>query len=230
MNQFLEHLPLFQGLPSAQLSAAERACELRRFRQGQIVFEEGKPADAVWVLAQGWVFLKKRSSDGGVATLLVLTPTESICGISALEGAAYTATAVAGTDAQLVSIPSKVFIRLLDRSPALTRRMLQLCCRRLQRLSEAISMSQAPVQQRMAYMLLRLRRALGQKLPLTHQELASLIGARWETSIRTLSLMKRQGLVASSRRQITILSPQRLAALLGPNGAGQAFLHNGRES
>jgi hypothetical protein len=45
-------------------------------------------------------------------------------------------------------------------------------------------------------------------------------GTRWETSIRTLSVMKRKGWISSSRGKITVVLPQKLRALLDAHPAG----------
>ncbi|MDP3723114.1 MAG: Crp/Fnr family transcriptional regulator [Candidatus Omnitrophota bacterium] len=214
MDDFLAQLPLFRTVPQTELKDLARTCELRRFRKGETIFEEGRPAEAVWMVKRGWVFLVKETPRGGRATIFAMTPAEPLCGISAFEHGTYSATAVASTDTQLIKIPAEAFSRLLDRDPALARQVLAICCQRMQRMAEAISLAQAPVEQRIAYVLLRLRRTFGKTIPLTHYELAGMVGTRWETSIRTLSAMKRSGWVASSRGRMTVLAPRHLQALL----------------
>ena len=71
--------------------------------------------------------------------------------------------------------------------------MLAICYQQIRRMAEAISLAQAPVEQRIAYVLLRLHRTFGKTIPVTHRELARMVGTRWGTSIWTLSSMKRRG-------------------------------------
>jgi len=214
MEDVLAQIPLFRALSRTEFKHLASTCEVRRFRKGETIFEEGQPAQAVWIVKRGWVALAKSAPHGGRATIFAMTPAEPLCGISAFEHGAYSATAIASTDTQLVKIPAEAFSRLLDRSPQLARQVLAICCRRIRRMAEAISVAQAPVEQRVAYMLLRLQRSFGKTIPVTHQELAGMVGARWETSIRTLSAMKRSGWVASSRGRIMLLAPRKLRALL----------------
>lgn len=214
MDGVLTRIPLFRTVPATELKHVAAACELRRFRKGETIFHEGQPAVAVWVVTRGWVYLVKDTPQGGLATIFAMTPSEPICGISAFDRGAYSATAVAATDTQLIEIPAAIFAGLLDRSPAFARHVLLTCCERIRRMAEAISLAQAPVEQRMAYVLLRLQRSFGRSIPVTHQELAGMVGSRWETSIRTLSAMKRSGWVVSSRGRITLLAPRKLRALL----------------
>ncbi len=230
MDEILARLPLFRTLPQHELQKLASTCELRQFCKGDMIFEEGQPAEAVWIVKRGWVSLVKGTPQGGRATIFAMTPAEPICGISAFEHGPYSSTAIASTDAQLIKIPAEAFSGLLDHYPALARQVLMICCQRIRRMAEAISLAQAPVEQRIAYVLLHLRRTFGRTIPVTHQELAAMVGTRWETSIRTLSAMKRSGWVASSRGRITLLAPHKLRALLSHkesspmNGHG-AILH-----
>ena len=126
---------------------------------------------------------------------------------------------MAATETRLLRIPAEAFARLFERHPAFALQVLRICCQRIRRMAEAISLAQAPVPQRLAHALLRLHRVFGENVPITHHELSGMVGARWETSIRTLAEMKKRGWVASSRGRITILAPHMLETLLVPNGA-----------
>ncbi len=227
MNALLARVPLLRKLPPAALETLAPACEVQRFRKGQVIFEEGQRAEAVWIVTRGWIFLLKKNPQGAPVTIFAMTPAEPICGISAFDEGGYSATAVAATETQLLRIPAKTFAKLLERYPDFAKHVLMICCQRIRRMAEAISLAQAPVLQRIAYTLLRLSRAFGKTVPMTHHELASMVGTRWETSIRTLSAMKRRGWVASSRRRITILSPHKLENLLGTNGKSKRPTPNG---
>ena len=214
MDHVLTLIPFFQTLPASELKILATACELRRFHKDEMIFREGQPAATVWVVTRGWVYLVKGTPQGGLATIFAMTPSEPLCGISAFDRGTYSASAVAATETQLITLPAELFAGLLDRHPAFARQVLQTCCERIRRMAEAISLAQAPVEQRIAYVLLRLKRSFGNTIPVTHHELAAMAGTRWETSIRTLSAMKRSGWVASSRGRITLLAPRKLDALL----------------
>ncbi len=219
MLKRLMRVPLFRVLPAEAQQALAAACTLRQFRKGETIFEEGRPAASVWIVRRGWVYLIKRTQAGGTTTIFAMTPDEALCGISAFDRGTYAAGAVAASDAQLLEITATAFAEALDRHPAFAREVLLTCCHRIRQMAEAISLAQAPVERRVAYVLLRLRATVGKTIPITHHELARMAGTRWETSIRTLSAMRRQGWIASARGQITVLAPQRLRALLNhPNG------------
>ena len=214
MHRQLASVPLFHALPPTALQHVADSCTLRRFRKGESIFTEGDPAASVWIIRRGWVYLMKRTPAGGLATIFAMTRDEAICGISAFDHGTYAAGAIAASDAQLIQIPADAFSRLLERHPAFAHQVLLMCCRRIRHMAEAISVGQATVEQRVAYVLLRLRATAGKTIPITHHELARMAGTRWETSIRTLSAMKQRGWIATARGHVTVLAPARLRALL----------------
>ena len=214
MSSCLAGIPLLRDIPSKVLREAADVCALRRFAKGETIFDEGEPASSIWIVKQGWVYLVAQSPQGVRVTIFVLTPEEALCGISAFGHRTYSAGAVAATDSQLVKIPAAVFADWLPHYPVFARHVLLACCGRIRHTVETLRLAQAPVEHRLAHTLLRLREAFGNTIPLTHHELACMAGTRWETSIRTLSAMKRRGWIASSRAKITIVAPQPLEALV----------------
>ena len=154
-------------------------------------------------------------------TIFTVTPEEVLCGFSAVVGqTAYYASAVAATDTAAVRIPHIDFARLLSDQPGFAERVLAIYHTRMRHMAEAISLAQAPVEQRLAYVLLRLRVTFGKTVPVTHHELSRMAGTRWETSIRVLSSMKRRGWMTSSRGKVTIVAPQKLRELLEARAPG----------
>ena len=209
-----DELTLLGSLPIAERKRVVGASALRGFAKGDVIFREGEPARSVWIVRSGWVYLVKRTPQGGRATIFAMTPDEALCGISAFDHGTYSAGAVAATRCELLQIPAELFASLLERSPAFTKQVLLTCCQRIRQMAEAISLAQAPVERRLIYVLWRLSNTFGATIPITHRELAQMAGTRWETSIRTLTKLKRQGWLASSRGKIRILHPETLRALL----------------
>ena len=215
MEKFLAKVPLFQAIPSTRLSALGKTAELRRFRKGETLFEERTPAESVWVIQRGWVYLVKRTPSGMPATIFTVTPEEVLCGFSAVTGrGAYYASAVAATDTTAICLPRGEFAKLLRSEAGFAERVLALYHTRMRHMAQMISLTSSPVEQRLAYTLLRLRTTFGSTIPVTHHELAQMAGTRWETSIRTISSFKRKRWLSTSRGKMTILQPNRLNAVL----------------
>jgi CRP/FNR family transcriptional regulator len=218
MENYLAKIPLFRTLPAEELRRIGNACELRRFRKGETLFREGEHARAVWLIQRGWVHLVKRTPAGVPVTVFVVTPEEVLCGFSAAAGeGTYYASAVAATDTTALKIPRAEFAALLQEHPGFARAVLAIYHTRMRRMAETISLASAPVEQRLANVLLRLRGTFGNTVPIIHQELARMVGARLETSIRTVAVLKRRGWLATSRGRIVIRHPERLKTLLAPS-------------
>ncbi|MBI2870655.1 MAG: Crp/Fnr family transcriptional regulator [Candidatus Omnitrophica bacterium] len=211
----LDRISYFCSMPSSARRGLSRELEFLKFKKGKVIFDEGDPAEFVWIIESGWVYLIKHTLNGGYATIFILTPDEALCGISALDGGGvYSTRAVAATDASFLRIPRAAFLKLLSRYPKFASRVLLSCCDRMRHMAEMISLSQASVEQRLVHVLLKLRNSFGRTVPITHQELARMVGTRWETSIRTLAHLKQKGWVSSGRGWITILAPRQLKGIL----------------
>ncbi|MBI2093368.1 MAG: Crp/Fnr family transcriptional regulator [Candidatus Omnitrophica bacterium] len=212
-RNFLLRNPLFLTLSEKAGKRIADSCQSHCYQRGEIIFEERKPAERVWVVQEGWVYLTRKSPQGNPVTIFAMTPDETLCGVSAFDHGTYSATAVAATDTQLVSIPASIFSEILDDNPAFAKEVLSICCQRIRHMAEFISLAQAPVRQRVAYTLLRLRSTFGNTLPIIHQELACMAGTRIETSIRIVSWLKKRGYLSTSRGRMVILQADKLKAL-----------------
>ncbi len=215
MTHLLARVTLFKSVPADKLQALGETAELRRFRKGEAIFEEGQPAAFVWVIQRGWVYLVKRTPSGGPVTIFTVTPEEVLCGFSAVIGqGAYYASAVAATETTAIRLPRVDFDRLLRSQAGFAERVLAIYHTRMRHMAQTISLASSPVEQRLAYTLLRLRASFGRTIPVTHHELARMAGTRWETSIRTVSTFKRKQWLSTSRGKMVILRPDQLKALL----------------
>lgn len=220
MGDYLSQVTFFRRLSPKGRKQIADVCERRRFQKGVGIFEEGEPADSVWLIRRGWVHLLKRTPTGGRVTIFTVTPEEVLCGFSAVVGSeTYYASAVSATDVDMLRVPCKIFADLLRSEPGFAQCVLAIYHTRMRHLAEAISMAQAPVEKRLAHILLRLRAAFGKTVPITHHELSRMAGTRWETSIRTLSAMKRRGWLACARGKITVVKPGKLQALVSSHGS-----------
>jgi len=213
MDNFIVGCPIFKMLSEAELERLGKASREMAFSAGEVVFREGEKARHVWLVKKGWVRLIRQNGLPRPRTVFVLTPEEVFCGISAFDHTAYSATGISATDSVLLQIPMEIFDELLDQSTLFARELLAVCCRRIRHMAEAFCLSQAPVETRILHVLKHLQKDFGATLPFTHREIAEMAGTTVETSIRTLSRLKRKGCVRSSRGKIVILKPKKSSPL-----------------
>lgn len=108
----ITEMDLFKGLDLTVMGEiADTACTETSYEKGTVLFNEGDPADNLYILYKGVVDLKI----GEIKTVYRLTATSEIFGWSSLvENALYTATAIAETDIQVVKIDSRKMNRLFE--------------------------------------------------------------------------------------------------------------------
>jgi CRP-like cAMP-binding protein len=139
-----------------------------------------------------------------------MSPSETFCCLPALDRGIYPTDAVAAVDSVVVRVPLDIFHQALGRSPSFMEGALCLFCDRLRQVEQKSCMIYEPAEQRLAQALMGLMKKFGAIVPLTRQELAEIAGTTHETAIRTLSRLAKDGIIRSSRGQLTILKADRL--------------------
>ena len=119
-------------------------------------------------------------------------------------------------------IPRERFHQMLARYPRLASAVIFDLTHRVRHLSDLVqSLAIERVERRLARILLRLARISGEphedgvliKLPLTRQDLADMAGTTVETTIRTLSRMRREGIVDTVHGYMLIRDAERLTRI-----------------
>ena len=195
-----------------------------RLRAGSVLFSEGQACANVAVLCAGRIKLTTASRDG--RTMLVrIARVGDLLGLSAvMSRTPYEVTAQAVDDSLLRCYEQKMFLHFIQNSPegslyaaeCLAQEYRSAFCdvRRL-----ALSNT---IPGRMANLLLEMMEdgdhALHPQpvidMPLTHEDLASMLGSSRETVTRTLNHMMRSGTLAIAGRKVTILQRATLEAMV----------------
>ena len=211
---------LAKAEPFKRLSAVERqrlasVSRETRYAKGETIFRTGDPAEAVCIVKEGRIHLMKFLEGGQASTTCVMTAGETFCCLPALDGKPYPVDAIAAVDSVVVRIPTRAFQELLQKNPTFLQDSLCLFCDRLREVEHKSCMAYDPVERRLAQALLTLAKKFGPTIPLTKHELAELANTTVETTIRILSQLKQQGVVASSRGSTTIRNTDKLQQLAG---------------
>jgi len=203
------------------------AGETVQLTKGQSVYVQGDPAAHVYFLLNGQAKSVLRNGDGGECLLRIHLP-HSFLGLTALSTSAIRdAEATVVVDAELLKIEVQRFRALMTANPAIGLYVVELLTNRMTdfhyRVGEFLAQN---VEQRLAHTLLSVSRADPQSscqadrslIRLTHEELASLLGARRPTITAILTRFAADGLIVKKGRAIEVADPERLSHLL-PNGA-----------
>lgn len=219
----MAEVPLLQSLSAAARRQVAQTGVLRRIEKEAFLFRQDQPAEAAWLIREGWVHLVStpvgQDPAGGVV-VATITPEEGLCGLSALDQGRYSVSAVAATACEALRLPAALFRELLRHEPRFAIATLRVCARRLRHMAEQYAEVARPVPQRVVAALLRLQRQFGAAVPLTHRELAQIACTTTESAIRVVRRLKAQGYVAGQRGLLRIEQPAALERLLQPHPNG----------
>lgn len=216
MNTF-STLTGFRLLPEKDRVALDAQTGTVEVRRGQVLFREGAPAESVWAVATGVVHIIKSGPEGREIVLEVIAPGELFGAVVAIAQRPYPASAVAADDGLVWRFPASFARGLCQRYPSLRAGIMDQVATRLRSAHERLrSVALEPVEQRLARTVLALAKRIGVQddghiaLDVTRQELADMIGATVETTIRITSRWQSAGLVLSTRGRIRLLGQEQL--------------------
>ena len=219
----LRKTPLFATLPDADLRRVADLAVSRRFSKKEAVFREGDRADGFFIVGSGKVKVFKLSGEGKEQILHVLEAGQTFAEAVIFEGGVYPAHAEALTDADLLFLPKRPFVDLLERTPGVAVRMLASLSRWLKRMTDlAESLSLRDVETRLVFYLSEELKARGippkdgaeLDLPIGKNVLASRLGTVPETFSRTLKKLQDDGLIEVRGKRIRVVSAENLFSIL----------------
>ena len=218
---------LFRRLPKELLQLLDAAKMPHVLPAGHQLFDEGAPPLAVHCIRTGRVKLLKSGPGGDEQIIRVLGAGEVIGYRAVLAGEPFAATAQTLEDTTVCTIPARVLVELIRRSPDFALEVLAKVAREL-RISEEtlVSLSRKSIRQRLAAILLLLSDARpAAPLPrrpgtvrLARRDLAQLIAASPESVSRALHRFAAERMVTCSRKEIRLvdLAARRRAAGADP--------------
>jgi CRP/FNR family transcriptional regulator len=214
---------MFATLPDDDLRRVADLAVSRRFAKKEAVFREGDRADGFFIVASGKVKVFKLSGEGKEQILHVLETGQTFAEAVIFEGGGYPAHAETLNDAELLFLPKRPFVDLLERHPKVAIRMLASLSRWVKRMTDlAESLSLKDVETRLVFYLSEELKARGipakdgaeLELAIGKNVLASRLGTVPETFSRTLKKLQVDGLIDVRGKRIRILSAGRLFSIL----------------
>ncbi len=218
----IKKIDLFKNLSEEELKELEPYLITAAYRKKEDIFSEGDPPEWFYIVSKGKVKITKLSHEGKEIILEIISPTDIFGGVAVIRGFPYPANAVAMEDSEVLRISRKNLMRLVDRFPNLMYCIaLQLGDRMKSSYDSLKNIALERVEARIAALLLKLAGKVGVEtktgvlidMRLTKQDVADMVGTTVETSIRTFSKFKKEGLVADSDGKIVIKDREGLAEL-----------------
>ncbi len=222
IKKSIKQIELFKNLTDDELKEMEPYLLTAAFKKKETIFSEGEPPEWFYLVLSGKVKITKLSHEGKELILELISPHDIFGGVAVIRGFAYPANAVAMEDSEVLKISRKNLMRLVDRFPNLMYFIaLQLGDRMKSSYDSLKNIALERVEARIAALLLKLANKLGVEtgegtlidMRLTKQDVADMVGTTVETSIRTFSKFKKDGLVTDHEGKFVVKDPERLAGL-----------------
>ena len=217
---YLRRHDLLSGLGEAELRALAERTQMREFPRGKVIVHPDARPDVVYLIKEGRVKISRYSPDGR-EQILALLEAGDLFGELALIHEKEPVHIEAFEDTLVCAMPGPDLAALLERRPELMLHVIRVLAERLRRAEDEIAdLVFRDVPGRIAALLLRLGEEYGVRDPdglrltlrLTHQDIASMVGATRETITTTLSRFRDAGLIAVDQHYIVIQDPQGLRA------------------
>lgn len=207
----LKTVPLFAGLPTADLEALASGVRLVSFKKGARIFEEGATADCCYVLTSGKARVVLSGSSGTEILLQLLAPPALIGEIAILDNSTRSASLVASEQCHLLRIPAAALMAL-RKDAAFEDRLVRGLIRILRASEDRVRVvTTFPAAKRVAWCLGRIVRAGGRREGRAividkpaHHDLAEMAGCTRETVSRALQVLRRRKYVTWNDDVMTI--------------------------
>lgn len=222
MRDFLKETVLFSHLNDTVLQRICQDVVERHYAQGEIIFHQGDPGRALYLVKSGQVRIFINGLDGTETSVILLGRPGDIFGeLAVIDGLPRSATAVAMEPTILYTMNREAFRDHMRHYPQLALNFMQELSSKVRHNTQQIdTLTSLPVPQRLARKLMELAQDYGQVEPtgvsinttLTQTQLASLIGATRESTNKALRDFRQREWIVLKNGRIIILDPAALRA------------------
>lgn len=215
---------LFSEFDPEEMGEITAAARGLRKERGQFVYMQGDRADIVYVLKQGRIKLSVLSESGKEFAIDIIQPGEIFGEFALLDESARSNMAQTLDDVKMLVFGKRDFTRLLETHVKLAMNYIRLVGERRRRMEKKLSdITAKDVAARVCELLHELStnaapsasEAVESLVPLTHQDVASLIGAARQTTTSVLNDLERRGIIALGRGWIRVKHLKELQVYVG---------------
>jgi CRP-like cAMP-binding protein len=215
----IRNCSLFGRLSEPQLQQLESWSRLRKFPKGSSIYLPADAADSAFLLADGRVRLCSNTPEGKQSILAFIEAGELFGELALIETGEREERAEAVTNATVLLIPGNLLRSMMETSAPLTLGVTKLIGMRRKRIERRLkSLLFHNNRDRLTHLLTELIEQYGSattegielNVRMSHQDMASVIGATRETVTTLLGEMQSEGLVRISRQKLIVLDLPRL--------------------
>jgi len=216
-NCIIRQFNALRAMTKDELKGVSNAKTTKQIKKGDVIFEEGEKLDGVYCVRNGISKLSKLSANGKDQIVKLVTKGEVLGQRSVIADELTNLCAVAVDDMEVCFIPKENIVQALNSNPAFAIEILRHMAHDLKEADDVIvNMSQKTVKQRVAEAFLYLKNSFGEDkegflyLTLSREDIANVVGTATESCIRIISDFKKQGLLKTSGKKISIIDQKGL--------------------
>jgi CRP/FNR family cyclic AMP-dependent transcriptional regulator len=209
----LANVPLFSGLEKGDLDTIAAHGVTRSFARNTVVITEGDTSDSLYLILEGRVKVFLTDDHGREVILRTQGPGEYFGEMALMDEGPRSASVMTAEPSKLCVISRAGFTECLNRHPSIAMALIQHLSRRVRALTENVrGLALLDVYGRIARLLLELAVKREDKLVieerLTHQDIASRVGASREMVSRIMKDLMDGGYVQQDGKRLVI--PEKL--------------------
>ena len=209
-------------LPPGELEMLFAHSTEHTYDKGQIVFREGAYPTGIFFIKKGKVKKYKVDKEGREQIIYVANSGELVGFHALLAEEGYPDNAAVLEDSQIVFIPKDDFLKVLNSSKVLARRLLKTLSHEFTVFANSLALfAQRSVRERFAMQLILLREkykenfvpGMDVEINMSREDLASLVGTARENILRIMKDFKKEGLLETKGRKIIIKNISKLLSV-----------------
>lgn len=210
-DSMFKGVELFKDLPEEGRQALAKHATTRTFKKNTIVMTAGDQTDSLYVVVSGRVKIYLDDARGREITLRTIGPGGSFGELAVLSEGPRAANVATLMDSRLSVISKSDFMQCLQDNPAISFMIIRLLVERIREMTEDVStLALLDVYGRVAKTLTRNSAECdGKQLtnPMTHQDIANMVGSSREMVTRILKDLKTGGYISVKDKQLILEKP-----------------------
>ena len=214
----IRRVPLFSMLTESQAISVADAVVKRRFKRGEVIVEQGKKSNALFILLNGRARVLTADSRGREVILATLQPGDHIGEMSLIDNGPHSATVRAEIQTDVLMLGRVEFARCLPENTSMAYAVMRGLVQRLRHADRKIeSLALMDVYGRVARALLEFAADTGDgelliREKISRQDIAKMVGASREMVSRVMKDLEERGFIQTQDNG-SIIVKERLNAL-----------------
>jgi CRP-like cAMP-binding protein len=216
--ELLRRVPLFAALTPAQSASIADAIVKKRFKRAEVVVEQGKKSDALYIILTGRARVMSTDSRGREVILATLHPGDYVGEMSMIDDEPHSATVRTEIQTDVLMLDRGSFARCLPENSSMSYNIMRGLVARLRHADRKIeSLALMDVYGRVARSLLEFAVDDGEgnlkvRDKISRQDLAKMVGASREMVSRVMKDLEERGFV-QTQPDGSMIVKERLSSL-----------------